>query len=258
MTAVTQARVVASEWTKLHSLRSSRLSLLVAVGLVIGLGLLVPWLSVADWKPGTSTAGYRPVERSLAGIYLAQLAFGVLGVLVVSGEYATGTIRATFAAVPRRLPVLWAKLGVFVAVTLVLGTIACVLGFAGGQAIFATKEVDASPGDPNVARAVLGAGLYLAAMGAFGLVLGALLRNTAAAIATLTGLLFVVPPIVRVLPQSLSDAIGPYLPGNAGMEITYVTPEAGGLGPWAGFGLLCVYVVVTLGAAAILLVRRDA
>ena len=257
MTAVTQARVLASEWTKLHSLRSSRFSLLVAVGLVVGLGLVVPWLSVADWEPGTPTVGYNAVERSLGGIFLAQLAFGVLGVLVVSGEYATGTVRATFAAVPRRLPVLWAKLGVFVAVTLVLGTIACVLAFAGGQAIFATKHVDVSLGDPNVTRAVLGAGLYLAAMGAFGLALGALLRNTAAGIATLTGLLFVLPPIVSALPQRWADTIGRYLPGSAGMAIIDVTPDPSGLAPWTGFGVLCAYVVVTTGAAAVMLVRRD-
>jgi ABC-2 type transport system permease protein len=257
MTAVTQARVLASEWLKLHSLRSSRFSLLAAVGLVVGLGLVVPWLSVANWKPGTSTVGYNAVERSLGGIFLAQLAFGVLGVLVVTGEYATGTVRATFAAVPRRLPVLWAKLGVFVAVTLVLGTIACMLGFAGGQAIFATKHVNASLGDPNVTRAVLGAGLYLAAIGAFGLALGAVLRNTAAGIATLTGLLFVVPPIVSVLPQAWADPIGRYLPGTAGMAIIDVTPDPSGLAPWTGFGVLCAYVVVTMGAAAVMLVRRD-
>jgi ABC-type transport system involved in multi-copper enzyme maturation permease subunit len=257
MSAVTQARVLASEWTKLHSLRSSRFSLLVAVGLVIGLGLFVPWLSVADWRPETSTVGYPAVERSLAGVYLAQLAFGVLGVLVISGEYATGMVRATFAAVPRRLPVLWAKLGVFVAVTLVLGTIACVLAFAGGQAIFATRHADASLGDPHVTRAVLGAGLYLAAMGAFGLALGALLRNTAAGIATLTGLLFVVPPIVNVLPQDWAGPIGRYLPGNAGAAIFTVTPDASALAPWTGFAVLCAWVVVTTGAAAVMLVRRD-
>jgi ABC-2 type transport system permease protein len=257
MTAVTQGRVLASEWTKLHSLRSSRVSLLVAVGLVVGLGLFVPWLSVANWRPGTPTAGYDAVERSLVGVYLAQLAFGVLGVLVVSGEYATGMVRATFAAVPRRLPVLWAKLGVFVAVTLVLGTVAALLAFSGGQAIFATKDVDASLGDPHVMRAVLGAGLYLAAMGAFGLVLGALLRNTAAGIATLTGLLFVLPPIVSALPQRWADTIGRYLPGNAGVTLIDVTPDPSGLGPWTGFGVLCAYVVVTTGAAAVMLARRD-
>lgn len=256
MSAVTQTRVLASEWTKLHSLRSSRISLLVALGLVVGLGLFVPWLDVTNWDPGRSTEGYDAVRHSLSGIYLAQLAFGVLGAMAVTGEYATGTIRATFAAVPKRLPVLWAKFGVFVAVTLLLGTMACVLAFVGGQAIFASKDVDASFSDPHVTRAVLGAGLFLSAMGAFGLALGALLRNTAAAISTLTLLLFVVPAIVDLLPSA--DSIGPYLPGEAGLAIVSVTPESEQLGPWGGFGVLCAYVVVTMGAAAVMLIRRDA
>jgi ABC-type transport system involved in multi-copper enzyme maturation permease subunit len=247
--------VIASEWTKLHSLRSSRLSLLIALGLVVGLGVFVPWLSVAQWREGTPTAGYNAVERSLSGIYLAQIAVGVLGAMVVTGEYATGAIRATFAAVPRRLPVLWSKLGVFVATTLVLGTIASVLAFLAGQAIFSSKHVDASFGDPHVLRAVLGCGLFLAAMGAFGLALGALLRNTAAAITTLTLLLFVVPVIVDVLPKG--EQIGPYLPAAAGMQVTSVSP-GGPLGAWGGFGLLCAYVVATIAVAAVLLVRRDA
>jgi ABC-2 type transport system permease protein len=255
MTAVTQTRVAAAEWTKLHSLRSSRMTMLVALGLVVGLGLIVPWMSVAALKPGASTEGYNAVERSLSGIYLAQIAFAVLGAMAVTGEYATGTIRATFAAVPKRLPVLWAKFGVFVAVTLVLGTLACVLAFVAGQAIFASKDVDASFSDPHVARAVFGAGLFLAGMGAFGLALGALLRNTAAAITTVTLLLFVVPAIADVLPHG--DSIGPYLPGAAGLSLISVSPESLQVGPWEGFGVLCGYVVVTLGAAAILLVRRD-
>jgi ABC-type transport system involved in multi-copper enzyme maturation permease subunit len=254
MTAVTQARVAASEWTKLHSLRSSRISMLVALGLVVGLGLVVPWMSVAALEPGTSAEHYNAVERSLGGIYLAQLAFGVLGAMAVTGEYAMGTIRATFAAVPTRLPVLWAKFGVFVAVTLVLGTIACVLAFVGGQAIFASKHVDASFGDPHVTRAVFGAGLFLAGIGAFGLALGALLRNTAAAITTLTLLLFVVPALVDALPWA--DAIGPYLP-VAGLSIVSVTPESLDVGPWEGFGVLCAYVVVTMGVATVMLIRRD-
>jgi ABC-2 type transport system permease protein len=255
MTAVTYPRVIASEFTKLRSLRSSRLSLLMAFGLIVGLGLFVPWLSVSDWRDGTPTAGYNAVERSLSGIYLAQIALGVLGAMVITGEYATGSIRSTFAAVPRRLPVLWSKLGVFLAITLVLGTIASVLAFTAGQAIFSSKHVDASFSDPHVTRAVLGCGLFLAAMGTFGLALGALLRNTAAAITTLTMVLFVVPVIVNVMPKG--EKIGPYLPSAAGLTITAVAPD-GPLGPWAGFGLLCAYVVATIAIAAVLLVRRDA
>jgi hypothetical protein len=162
--------------------------------------------------------------------------------MVVTGEYATGSIRSTFAAVPKRLPVLWSKLGVFLTATLVLGTIASVLAFVAGQAIFSTKHVDASFGDPHVLRAVLGCGLFLAAMGTFGLAPGALLRNTAAAITTLTLVLFVVPVIVDVLPKG--EKIGPYLPSAAGLTITSVS-SSGPLGPWAGFGLLCAYIVGT-------------
>jgi ABC-2 type transport system permease protein len=255
MTAVTYPRVIASEFTKLHSLRSSRFSLLIALGLVVGLGVLIPWLNVHDWRDGTPTAGYNAVERSLGGIYLAQIAFGVLGAMVVTGEYATGSIRSTFAAVPRRLPVLWSKLGVFLTTTLVLGTIASVLAFVAGQAIFSAKHVDASFGDPHVLRAVLGCGLFMAAMGALGLALGALVRNTAAAITTLTLVLFVVPVIVDVLPKG--EKIGPYLPSAAGLTITTVS-TSGPLSPWGGFGLLCAYVVATIAIAAVLLVRRDA
>jgi ABC-2 type transport system permease protein len=257
MNAVTPARVLRSEWTKLHSLRSSRITLLVAVGLLVGLGLLIPLVSVTNWTPHTSTANYDSVSRSLGGIYLAQLAFGVLGVLLITGEYTTGMIRATFAAVPRRLPVLWAKLAVFGATTLVLGTIACLAAFLGGQAIFASKHVDASLSDPGVLRAVLGAGLFLGGIGALGVGLGALIRNSAGAVATLTGLLFVVPVIVSVLPQRWSDAIGPYLPSNAGAMIIFPRPSPGSLGPWTGLGVLAAWAAVAIALAAVMLVRRD-
>jgi ABC-2 type transport system permease protein len=257
MSAVTQPRVVLSEWTKLRSLRSSRLTLIVAVGLVVSLGLLIPLVSVSDWRPGTPTEGYDAVARSLGGIYLAQLAFGVLGVMLVTGEYSTGMIRATFGAVPRRLPVLWGKLAVFVGVTVVLGTLSCVVAFLGGQAIFASKHVDASFGDPHVARAVLGAGLFLAAIGALGVALGALLRNTAAAIATLTGLLFVLPVIVSVLPQRWSSTLEKYLPGDAGTAIIQIHHDPAQLAPWTGLGLLCAYAAVVTAAAAVMLIRRD-
>ena len=129
------------------------------------------------------------------------------------------------------------------------------LAFIAGQAIFSTKHVDASFGDPHVTRAVLGCGLFLAAMGTFGLALGALLRNTAAAITTLTLVLFVVPVIVDVMPKG--ETIGPYLPSAAGLTITSVS-TSGPLGPWTGFGVLCAYIVATIAIAAVLLVRRDA
>ena len=123
---VTQWRVIVSEWIKLRSLRSTLFSLLAAVVCTVGLGILISALRANDFKQNgfTPGPGFDPTLVSLRGIYLAQLAIGVLGVLVITGEYSTGMIRATLAAVPRRLPVLWAKALVFAAVVFVVMGIA--------------------------------------------------------------------------------------------------------------------------------------
>ena len=259
MSAVTQRRVLRSEWTKLHSLRSTRVSLLVAAGLIVGLGVLIPAVTVANWSAADEArrSGFDAFQRSIGGIYLAQLAFGVLGVLLITGEYATGMARATFAAVPRRLPVLWAKLGVFMALTFVLSAVACLLAFLAGQAIFASKDVEVSLGDPQVARALLGAALYMTGIGALGLAIGAALRSTAGGIATLFGLLLVLPTIVSVLPHSWADATEKYLPGEAGSRVARIHADSLALGPWSGFAVFCAYAGVAIALAAVLLVRRD-
>ena len=257
---VTQARVILSEWTKLRSLRSTMFSLLAAVVFIVGLSVLVPTVIVAHWPPPEPQAAlhFDPTSRSLAGVFLAQLAIGVLGVLFITGEYATGMIRATLAAVPSRLPVLWAKAIVFASVTLAL-TVPSTLGaFLIGQSIFKGKHLQAGLGDPGVLRAVLGAALYLTVVGLLGLALGALLRNTAGGISALFGLLFVLPIIMRFLPSSWADPINKYLPNSAGEAITHVHPDPSGLAPWTGFGLFCGYAAIVLAAAALTLRRRDA
>lgn len=257
---VTQTRVIHSEWTKLRSLRSTVFSLLAAVVFIVGLSALVPSVIVSHWPPRDAgeALSFDPTTRSLAGVFLAQLAIGVLGVLLISGEYATGMIRATFAAVPTRLPVLWAKTAVFAGVTLVL-TVPAVLGaFLIGQSIFKGKNLQTDLGQPGVVRAVLGAALYLTVVGVLGLGLGALLRNTAAAISTLFGLLFVLPIIVHFLPSSFSDSVDKYLPSSAGQAITHVRADPLSLSPWAGFGVFCLYAVAALAVAAVGLRRRDA
>ncbi|MCW2599839.1 MAG: putative transporter transrane protein [Frankiales bacterium] len=257
---VTQARVMRSEWTKVRSLRSTVFSLLAAVAFVIGLSLLVPTVTVAHWSSRTAAeaATFDPTTRSLAGVFLAQLAIGVLGVLLITGEYATGMVRATFAAVPTRLPVLWGKAAVFAGVTLALTVPAVLAAFLIGQSIFSSKSIQTDLGQPGVVRAVLGAALYLTAVGVLGLGLGALLRNTAAAISTLFGLLFVLPIIVHFLPTSFSDAVDKYLPSSAGQAITHVTADPLSLSPWTGFAVFCLYAVAALAAAAVSLRRRDA
>ncbi len=257
---VNQARVLLSEWTKIRSLRSTSFSLLAAVVFIIGLSVLVPSVIVAHWPPRDprEALGFDPTTRTLSGIFLAQLAIGVLGVLLITGEYATGMIRATFAAVPARLPVLWAKAAVFAAVTLVL-MVPTVLGaFLIGQSILTSKHLQTSLSSSGVLRAVIGAALFLTVVGLLGIGLGALLRNTAGGISTLFGLLFVLPIIVRFLPSSWSDPINKYLPSNAGEAITHVHPDPSLLAPWTGLGLFFGYAVIVLIAAAVSLRRRDA
>jgi ABC-type transport system involved in multi-copper enzyme maturation permease subunit len=257
---VTQARVFLSEWTKLWSLRSTLFSLLAAVVFIVGLSFLVPLVTVNHWPPRDpgEAAGFDPTSRSLAGIFLAQLAIGVLGVLFITGEYATGMIRATLAAVPTRLPMLWAKAMVFAAVTFLVMTPSVLGAFLIGQSILRSKHLDTTLSSPNVLRAVVGAALYLTVVGLMGLALGALLRNTAGGISALFGILFVLPIIVRFLPSSWADPIDKYLPNTLGEGITRVHPDPTAFTPWTGFALFCGYAAIVMAAAAVSLRRRDA
>jgi hypothetical protein len=188
---VTQARVIRSEWTKLRTLPSSAWSLLAAAALIVGFGALYAGVRVTrPPRDPAAIASFDPTAVSLSGISLAQLAIGVLGALIITGEYATGTIRTSFAAVPARLPVLWGKAVGFALAVLALCLPATMAAFLVGQSILSSGDLDTTPGQPGVARAVLGAALYLAAVGLLGLGLGALLRGTAAAVGALFGLLF--------------------------------------------------------------------
>ena len=182
-----------AEWTKLWSVRSTLWSLLVTIAIIVGLGALFCAARVAradHLDPGELT-NFDPTGFSLNGIFLAQLAVGVLGVLVMSSEYATGQIRATFGATPQRNLVLAAKVAVFMVVVFVVGLVACFTAFFIGQAILggSTRFNNASLGDPGALRAVIGGAMYLSVLGALGIGLGTILRRTAGAIAALVGLL---------------------------------------------------------------------
>lgn len=257
---VTPARVLLSEWTKLRTLRSTLFSLLAAVVVLVGLSILVTALVATHWPPPDAhdQATFDPVAVSLVGRLIAQLAFGVLGVLVITGEYSTGMIRATLSAVPKRLPVLWGKAVVYGLTCLGLSLAAVLAAFFIGQAILSSKDIQASLGDPGVARVVFGSAFYLTGVGLLGLGLGALLRNTAGAICALFGLLFVVPTVVHFLPASWNDALAKYLPSNAGLAVMDPHPGSEQLGPWTGLLLFFLYGVIALVLAGVSLVRRDA
>jgi ABC-2 type transport system permease protein len=258
---VTLPRVIRSEWTKLWTLRSTRWSLLAAVVAMAGLGMLIAAFRMGHWShlSREERATYDPIDNGVGGYHLAQLAIGVLGVLVISGEYATGMIRSSLMAVPHRLPVLWAKTITFAAVTFVLMLASTVVSFFGVQAIVSQRHVQAGIGDPHALRAVVGTALFLTVLSVLAVGIGGLVRSTAGGIAGLVGLLFVLPGITALLPSNIGDAISPYLPLNTGFAVATSTFEnSHHLAPWTGFAVFCGYAALALALAAITLVRRDA
>jgi ABC-2 type transport system permease protein len=256
---VTQGRILRSEWTKFRSIRSTVWTLLIAVVLMIGVGALFSAVVANEYHTfsAASRAGFSAITTSLAGFSLAQLAIGVLGVLLISGEYSTGMIRASLTAVPRRLPVLWGKLAVFAGVVFTLSLIAAVISFFLGQSLLAGHHLGVAITAPGALRSVVGAALYVTVAGLIGLALGALLRNTAAAISAFVGAFFVIPQLTMLLPSSISTNLNPYLPSNAGAALFGGGPGHA-LSPWIGFIVFCGYAIVLITAAAYRLRRGDA
>jgi ABC-2 type transport system permease protein len=257
---VTQTRVVLSEWTKFRSLRSTRYTLLATVGLTVGLALAAAILVATQW--GTMTAAdkatFQPLNVSLVGANIGVMVIGVLGVLMMTSEFSTGLVSSTFAAVPKRLPVLWGKAIVYFAIALVVTVPAMVIAFVGTQAILSGTHVQIGFGHAGVLRAVVGSAFYLTLGGLLGIGLGGIFRSTAAAVTSLTVILFVIPVLVFILPVSMSNSIRPFLPGSAGQAIMNLVPQQHMLAPWIGLGVFAAYAFAAIAGAAVLLVRRDA
>jgi len=255
---------VRAEWTKLRTVRSTTWSVVATVGLSLAIGIVATAVTASRWRTTgfVERLTFDPTSRSLTGLLFGQLAIGVLGVLVMSAEYGTGTIRATVAAVPRRRRVLEAKALVFGVVALVVGEVSSFASFLVGQAILAGTTPHATLSQPRVLRAVVGGGLYLVVLGLLALGIAVMVRHTAGAISAFVGVLFVLPLIDQALPTSIADAVGRFLPAEIGAVMTTARPDVhlavGSFAPWTGFALLCGYAVVTLVVGGLLFERRDA
>jgi ABC-2 type transport system permease protein len=252
--------VIRSEWTKIRSVRSTVWSLFATFGITVGLGALFCFAYVRryDHLNIRQRLTFDPTVQSLRGLFLAQIAIGVLGVLVISSEYATGLIRTTLAAVPQRRLLLAAKAVVFGAVALVVSMISVFVAFFVGQAVLHGKHLGVSLGDPHVLRAVLGAGVYLAIVGLLGLALGAIVRRTAGAIATLFAVVLVLPLLTRALPNPWDTDIGKFLPAELGAAMFNVRPDSSLLSPGTALVVALVWLVVAFTIAAVVITRRDA
>jgi len=258
--AATFADVLRSEWTKLRSVRSTFWALTVTVVLGVGLGAVISAAAAHGYAKSSASGklSWDPTAFSLAGIGIATLAIAVLGVLCISSEYSSGMIRTSLIAVPKRGRVLAAKSLVFAGVTFVVGEVTCFVAFFVGQALISGHAPHAALGDPGVARAVAGGGLYLAALAVLSVAAGALLRHPAAAIASMIAVLFVLPGIAQALPDSWRNPVTEFWPTQAGTQLTNVHHSAHTLQPWPGFGVMCLFTAIVYAIAWTLLERRDA
>jgi hypothetical protein len=268
---VTQLGVIRSEWIKQRTLRSTWWSLFATVVMVVGLGVLFSALRAHRFNQdnvqfrgpgpgrGLGQLGLDPTLVSLRGVFLAQLAIAVLGVLVITGEYSTGMIRSSIAAVPHRRPVLIAKALVFGATALILTELAAFAAFVLGQQALKSTHLQAGLSTHDSVRAIVGAGLYLTLIGLMAVGVGFLIRNSAGAIAAVVGIVLVLPLLANALPTPYSTDVSKYLPLNAGTQILATSDfDPNMLSPWAGIGVTAIYAAVALIAGGIVLMRRDA
>ena len=265
---VTLPRVLTSEWIKFRSLRSTWWSIAAALLAAVGLGILVTALRGNDLYSHIRSGQVvfkgpflNAAALSLRGFYLAQLAIGVLGVLFVTGEYSTGMIRASLSAVPTRTPVLAAKASVFAVTLFAVAFVASVIAFLGGQAALSAHPIHfgVSLGAAGAFRSVLGAALYVTGVGLMGIGLGFAVRSTGGAIATLFGVILVLPLLAQALPADWQQNVDKYLPMNAGTAAMNDGRDAAGtLSPWVGLGVFALYVVLALAVGWAVLQRRDA
>jgi len=275
---------VRSEWTKLRSVRSTWICLVIIVVAGIGLSALVSNIEAGRWAVlgFGDRAQFDPVRFSQTGEFLSQFVVGVLGALIITSEYATGSIRTTLSTTSRRTTVLAAKLLVIGAVIFAVSEVTAFASFFVGQAVLLAHGGKALPAgstildqvhsatipvvsitDGGALRAVFLCGVYLLLLTLLACAIGFVIRHTAGAISAFVGILLVLPLIVQILPSNLSSSFEKFLPSNLGLAMILVTSRktdfAGVLlTPWAAAGLLALYTAAVVVLAGWLLVRRDA
>jgi hypothetical protein len=254
-----------SEWTKLRSVRSTAWCVLATVVAGLGLCILATASEASHWQHADfiDKALFDPTSLSLTGLAFGQLAIGVLGVLTISSEYGSGSIRATLAAIPRRPVVLGAKALVFGVAALVVSEAVSFTSFFVGQSILSGSTPTAMLSDHNVLRAVVGGGVYLTLLGLFALGVATIIRHTAGAITTFVAILLILPLVDSAFPAKIGWPIGRYLPATIGSAMMSTTPQGAHVNflpsfPfWHAFALLCAYAIGALVIGGVLMIRSD-
>jgi ABC-2 type transport system permease protein len=248
--------VLRAELVKLTTLRSTWVTLTVTLLGALGVTVLV--CASAGHHQAGWYQGFDPTNQSLIGLAIGTLALGVLGVMAATGEYATGTIRSTLAAAPRRPLLLLGKVLVVAAAALAVGEVLSFGCFWLGQAVLhGGGAPTAAIAQPGVLRAVLLSGAFLALLGLLGLGLGVIVRHTAGAIGTYVAVTFLIPLLISRLPSQparftplpmLASSVSAVVPNNGGAQVS--VPEA--------MVLMTIYSAAVLVIAAAMIARRDA
>ncbi|MGW6537836.1 ABC transporter permease [Streptomyces sp. NPDC055051] len=250
---VTLPRVLRSEWHKLWTLRSTWISALSAVALVLGVGVLMG-------TTYTSAGGDSDVDTVVLTLYGSQLggiALAVLGILVTAGEYSSGLARATFTAVPGRLPVLWAKAAVLGTAVLGLSLLTNLTTFLTAQAFLHDTDQAAALSDDGVLAALAGNAASLALLALLALGLGAALRSVPGALGAFIGGVLVLPEVIGMLPYDAVDTALRYFPTQAAGVLGSATPLPGAPSAGAALLALALWTAAALAVPAFLLRRQD-
>lgn len=257
------AGLIRSEWIKLRSVRSTVWSYALLVVFSLGLAAIMSAsldLQGADVSmvPAANQATF-VAQASTFGVFFGQLIVAVLGVLTISGEYSTGMIRSTLAAVPNRLPALWAKAAVLFVTTFLVGLVSTVGSYLVSSAVLSGKGLHAGLFEPAVLFPVLGGALYLGLIAVFALGIGTIVRSGAGGIAVVLGIVLLVPMVLQMIPAEWATSLLPYLVSNAGinmfglMSFSQVPIEW-----WVDLLVVLGWLAASLVGAAVLLKRRDA
>jgi len=252
--AVRALDLLASEWTKFRSVRSTYWSLAVAVVTPVAVSAVVAFAFTSARNQGPPPD---PLLPGVISLEYAVIAVSVMGVLAFSAEYSTGLIRVTFTAAPRRRAVLAAKAVVLAVVTLAAGELVAFVSFWLVQAILAGHHQGVSLGHPGVAGAVLSAGLLLCVCTLLGLALGAVIRHTAGGIAA-TAAVILVPAILALLPAPWNGRLGRFTLLEAARQVSALHPATNLLSPGWSLLVLLAWPAAALAVAAVLITRRDA
>ena len=252
-----------AEWTKLRTLASNGWLLLATVALTVALSVAVLTATTCS----ATDCGADAARVSLSGVYVGQVLVAVLAVMVVSGEYGTGMIRTTLAAMPRRLTVLAAKAVVLIASVLVAGTFAVLGSLLAGRIILPSNGFTAENGyrmlsltDGPLLRAGLGSVCYLILIALLSLGVATAVRDSGAAIGVVLGLLYLFPIITQMIRDpDWQRHLQQIAPMTAGLAVQATVGLADlPIAPWKGLGVLAAWAAGALIIGGWLLRSRDA